>query len=277
MTKKQRKMFLDVMAAAAVKRVGPNLKNWDRMGVHLSTRLLALPDGATSYNKEERSAVAVLSKGSPVQRPYGTEVLRISTDAVNLSRIKNGGIPLLNSHNQFDISSSLGRVAAAWIEGGALMGKLKFHATEKGIEAEGMVERGEVTGISAGYKVETWEIKTKDGQILDPEMDRIRLDDDLTFTATKWELIECSLVTVPADPLAGVRTSHYDQAYIATGIGHAAAAMSRMRMRMRAAGIDPSASSPAADALARMLMRQRMHERHSAMLAGRSSKTDSRS
>jgi hypothetical protein len=45
-----------------------------------------------------------------------------------------------------------------------------------------------------------------------------------------------SLVTVPADAAASVRTSEYDRAYVPVGIGRAAAAMIRMRMRMRAAG-----------------------------------------
>jgi hypothetical protein len=34
----------------------------------------------------------------------------------------------------------------------------------------------------------------------------IRWDDDLTFEATKWDLHECSLVSVPADPLSGIRS-----------------------------------------------------------------------
>jgi hypothetical protein len=210
-----------------------------------------------------------LSKGSPVKRLYGTEVLRISPDAVDLSRIANGGIPLLNPHNQFDIPGSFGRVVAAWIENASLMGKLVFNDTDKGRGAEGMVARGEIVAVSAGYRVEQWEIKDSDGRVIDPEIERVRIDDNLTFTATFWELIEASLVTVLADTAASIRTSEYDRAYVRVGIGHAAAAMIRMRMRMRAAGIDPSASSPSADALARMMVRQRMHERHSAKLAGR--------
>ena len=64
-----------------------------------------------------------------------------------------------------------------------------------------MVSRGEISGISAqGYRVDEWEVKDADGNVIDPN--RLRWDDnsdDLTFTATRWELLEVSLVTIPAD------------------------------------------------------------------------------
>jgi hypothetical protein len=59
--------------------------------------------------------------------------------------------------------------------------------------------------VSAGYRVLDWEIRNQDGDIIDPARDRIQFDDDLTFTAVRWELLECSPVTVPADNLASVR------------------------------------------------------------------------
>jgi len=72
--------------------------------------------------------------------------------------------------------------------------------------AEGMVERGEIAGISAGYCVREWEISDDAGKILDPDNQQIRWDDNLTFTATRWSLHEGSLVSVPADHLSGIRS-----------------------------------------------------------------------
>jgi phage head maturation protease len=166
----------------------------------------AVSSGPLTYDKKAHTVEAVISKGSPVARLYGTEVLRISPDAIDLSRLGEGGIPLLDHHSQAGIDQILGRVTYAWIERGALMGRIKFNQTEQGKKAEGMVARGELTGVSAGYRVDTWEIADADGNVLDPDKDRVRWDDDLTFTATRWQLFEASLVGVPADAVASVRS-----------------------------------------------------------------------
>ena len=52
------------------------------------------------------------------------------------------------------------------------MGTLKFHDTDEGRKAEGMVARGEIAEISAGYRVEQWEIKDENGNVIDPEVDQ---------------------------------------------------------------------------------------------------------
>jgi phage head maturation protease len=188
----------------------------------------------TSYDPDTRSVDAVISMGSPVQRFYGTEVLRIVPDAVILDRVHSSGVPLLDSHQQSGISNAIGRVARAWFKSGALMGKIVFNDTERGREAEGMVARGEIAGISAGYRVLDWEITNGDGDVVDPDKQRLNLDDELTFTATRWELLEASLVAVPADGSAQIRSL---------------------------SGSSMIRNQAALDALARMRVRQRMHDR----------------
>ena len=160
--------------------------------------------GPLTYDAESSTVEAVISEGSPVVRAYGTEVLRISQDAVDLSRLHAGGIPLLDHHSQACIDRVLGRATDIWLEDGALIGRFVFAQTEQGRKAEGMVSRGELTGISAGYRVDAWEITKPDGDIVDEA--KVRWDDDLTFTATRWQLFECSLVGVPADGAAMVRS-----------------------------------------------------------------------
>jgi Caudovirus prohead serine protease len=157
-----------------------------------------------SFDKKARTVDAVISMGSPVQRFYGTEILRIDAKSVNLERMASG-IPILDSHNQGSITNALGRLTETWIKRAALMGKIKFNETPQGEAAMGMVERGEVAGISAGYRVDEWEITDKDNNVIDPE--RMRWDDEgLTFTATRWQLLEASLVAVPADASASIRS-----------------------------------------------------------------------
>ena len=101
-----------------------------------------------SYDAQSRSVDAVLSMGSPVKRFYGTEKLRISPDAVDLSRMQQSGIPLLDSHNRVGIDNHLGRISRTWFAGNALMGKARVQRHRSWTrQAEGMVSRGEIAGI----------------------------------------------------------------------------------------------------------------------------------
>ena len=145
----------------------------------------------SSYDATAHTVDCCISMGSPVSRFYGTEVLRISPEAVGLDRMKGGSIiPLLDSHQGVGINNALGRFTKTWFQRGGLMGTILFNQTPAGKLAEGMVERNEIAGISAGYSVREWEITDSKGNMLDPEVANIRWDDDLTFTATRWDLHE---------------------------------------------------------------------------------------
>lgn len=167
----------------------------------------------SSYDKDTRSVEAVISLGSPVERWFGIEKLRISASAVDLSRMQSSGIPLLDSHQQSGINNHLGRFVSTRfgkVEGkNALLGQAVFNDTPRGREAEGMVSRGEIKGISAGYLVKEWEITDKDGRVIDPEVERLRFDEPLTFEAKRWELLEASLVSVPADAPSMIRSLEF--------------------------------------------------------------------
>jgi phage head maturation protease len=196
----------------------------------------------SSFDAATRTVDCVISMGSPVVRFYGTEVLRIAPGAVGLDRMKDGSIiPLLDSHQGVGINNALGRFQKTWFQRGGLMGQIRFNETPNGTMAMGMVERGEIAGISAGYTVKEWEISDAKGNILDPEVANVRWDDNLTFTAVKWDLHEGSLVSVPADSLSGIRSlgsTGLDRAF--AGIRHdgvtdiVARMNSRERMMIRA-------------------------------------------
>jgi hypothetical protein len=66
-----------------------------------------------------------------------------------------------------------------------------------------MVARGEITGISAGYKVLSWLVTDGDGNVVDES--NASWSDELTFVAERWQLYEASLVGVPADIASAIR------------------------------------------------------------------------
>lgn len=148
-----------------------------------------------TYDSTSRSVEAILSVGSAVRRWGFVEELEISTTAIDLTRVERGLVPLLNAHDRWAIGSVLGAVSNVRIENGQLLGRLNFADTEAGREAEGMVSRGELRGISVGYAVTQWRLSAVDDLNVE------------TWLATSWELQEVSLVPVPADPAAGVRSA----------------------------------------------------------------------
>lgn len=150
---------------------------------------------ASTYDAETRSVDAVLSAGTGVRLSCFVEELEISEAAIDLGRVERGLVPLLDAHNRFEVGAVLGTISNVRIENGQLIGRLTFADTDRAREIEGMVARGELRGISIGYKVMRWEI-TRTADESEPE----------TWRATRWELMEVSLVPVPADANAGVRS-----------------------------------------------------------------------
>lgn len=148
---------------------------------------------SSTYDAQAHTVEVILSAGTRVQRWYGYEELLIDPAAVNISRVAAGLCNALDSHDAYEIDAILGQVQSVRFEGGKLVGLIKFGSSERALKAEGMVARGELRGISIGYAVTTWVVTETVG-----EMD--------VYQAARWELLEVSFVSVPADPSAGVRS-----------------------------------------------------------------------
>jgi len=227
-----------------------------------------------TYDEVDRTVDAVLSRGSPVARFYGTERLEISRTAVDLSRMKASGIFVLDSHVQASINSSLGRLVRVWIErdeaGPALMGTILFNQTPEGRKAEGMVSRGEIGSVSIGYQVaaEDWLITDAKGKLVDPNSNRWN-EDDLTFTATRWTLAEASLVSVGADAAAGFRAAAALRADRAFKTLHPEArlAIARMAARQRIMQLNTGVLFVEPADIARSSIFEETSERHHEIVA----------
>jgi hypothetical protein len=163
----------------------------------------------SSLDESTRSVSAILSTGGAVQRFYGTEILTISKYAVDVSRVQSGKCSLIDSHQSTGISSVLGRVAETWIKGGALWGRLVFGLTPQADLAWGMVQRNELSGVSIGYRVTEWSVTDEDGEIIDQQYAYANAA-SFTYRAERWELLEASLVSVGADAGAGIRSGIAD-------------------------------------------------------------------
>jgi HK97 family phage prohead protease len=154
--------------------------------------LTVAPD---SYDAEAHTVEVILSTGAAVRRYYFTEELEISADAIDLGRVTSGVAPLLDTHNQYELAAQIGRILSARVENGQLVGVVQFDQTAAGQEIEARVARGELRAISIGYRVTKWQITATDN------------DNHETWRAVAWELLEGSLVPVPADPNAVVRSA----------------------------------------------------------------------
>ena len=212
-----------------------------------------------SYNAKERSVDAILSVGAPVKRVYGTEKLRIDAASIDLGRVRAGLAPLLDSHQGSSIHNVLGRIASTWFKPGQLWGKLVFADTEQGRIAEQMVARGEITATSLGYRVSEWEVADDEGNAVDPAQMYSGWDDDLTFTATRFEILECSLVAIPADSEALIRKLGNPDHDI---VDVRARMQARQNMHERTFAM----SDDNTDVFARMLARQELSDRSSDLL-----------
>src|SRR5690348_5215863 len=82
----------------------------------------SLSGAPASYDARSHTVEAVIATGAAVKRAYGIEVLRISRDAVDLSRLHDGaGIAFLDHHSQAGIDQVLGKITDAWFGNGELL------------------------------------------------------------------------------------------------------------------------------------------------------------
>lgn len=148
----------------------------------------------STINEEERTVDVVWTSGASVKR-YSwdgeyNEVLVVNDTSVNLARL-NQGAPLLDTHSSYDLNDMVGVVERAWIDRGKGYATVRFSERAEAIWKD--VKAGIIRNISVGYSIEEFEEVTTDG---------VR-----TIKATKWTPVELSLVPVPADADAQVRSA----------------------------------------------------------------------
>jgi len=139
--------------------------------------------------------VAVSSE-YPVDRWFGTEILDHSSDAVNLERAS--GMPVLLNHDSWN---QIGVVERMSLDADKkLRADLRFSKNPEAAQVERDIADGIRRNISVGYRVNQYDVAEPAGS-------------NPTYRATKWTPMEVSIVSVPADPTAGVGRSHDERRY----------------------------------------------------------------
>ncbi len=147
-----------------------------------------------SINKPKRTVGMIISTGAPVRRhDFSGEYSEVlSLDGVDTSR---PNIPLLDSHRQDSLDRVLGRVTEVKREAGSLIAIVRFAKTPAGNTAFKAVRNGDFSAVSIGYSIQ----KSKD--TIDGNTG------DVVRTVLSWMLHEVSLVPVPADAGAHIRST----------------------------------------------------------------------
>jgi phage major head subunit gpT-like protein len=128
-----------------------------------------------------------ISTDSPVRGPTGMlEVLRHDAESVDLTRAQHG-LPLQVAHQARELP--VGRVEGVRLDGTRLRGVARFSRTDRGQAAWQDVSDGIIRDVSVGALIddESWQESEAGGML-----------------ATRWQPVEVSLVSVGADPGAGI-------------------------------------------------------------------------
>jgi len=143
-----------------------------------------------SINVEERTVTISFSSEYEVERWGWFETLGHEVDEVDLSRIEQNG-PFLCDHNWQD---QRGVITKAWVENGRGYAEIKLSRNPLGEQLLIDMQDSIRTNISVGYRILEATLTKREG-------------DNEHYRITKWQPMEISSVSVPADPTVGVGRS----------------------------------------------------------------------
>jgi predicted RecA/RadA family phage recombinase len=153
----------------------------------------------STFDDQARTVEVVWSTGAEVSR-YDwdrgrfIESLSLEPKHVRLDRL-NAGASVLDNHSAWGgVRAILGVVERAWLVKGEGRATLRFSERADVQDIVRDVKAGIIRHISVGYRV----LKFRDDTEKDANVKR--------YTAVDWEPFEVSLVTIPADAKAGVRS-----------------------------------------------------------------------
>lgn len=162
------------------------------MKIKPQTRYLQM-SAAPAVDAATRSVTFPFSSENPVKRWYGDEVLVHDEKSADLARL-NDRAPLLFNH---DLNDVIGVVERAWVNREDRRGyaTARFAKTARGDEVMSMVQDNILPNVSFMYRVVDAEEN--------PKTNAIRV--------TRFEPLEISIVTVPADQSVGIGRAYANE------------------------------------------------------------------
>jgi hypothetical protein len=207
--------------------------NFSFLGLpQISTRLTG--SGLVSKKIDARTVEIAICHGTPIERAYGMERLRIGASSIDLSRMRNDcAIPLLDSLREDSVlERNLGKLINVRIQDSTVWGTVRFHQTSKGREAAELVAANKVSAVTA-YEVLEMEVYDAKNRRVDPNNAGRADEAGIVFEITRWQIAALGLVR--ADLAAD--SDHQDRSY--TPISPAVAEIfERMVSRHMASGDD---------------------------------------
>lgn len=209
---------------------------------------LALTAGKPrTLDAAKRTVEVVWTTGAAVRRrgrlpdgSYGEymEELSLEPAHVDLGRMSGGAAPVLNAHNNWDLRDLIGTVRSASVDGRQGVATIEFSSRDDVEPIFRDVAAGIIRNVSVGYQVKAWEWSPAMGNTIP----RAR--------ATLWEPMEISLVPMPADPGAQVRSVDPEPSPTAAGTA-AQSERSSMAETVTTPAVDEAAIRTAAQEEAR--------------------------
>ena len=190
---------------------------------------LSLRADVGAVDDEKRTVELIFSTGAAVERfDYWAgkryrEVLSMDPAHIRLDRL-NAGAPLLDSHSAWSVGDVLGTVepGSARVEKKRALATVRFSKRDSVKDIWQDVRDGIIRNVSVGYRVHKFvEDAGKDGAIP-------------TRTAIDWEPFEISMVSMPADAGAKVRSGDKSLTNLCVLVraGHTSDADRQRRLRL---------------------------------------------
>lgn len=152
-----------------------------------------------AVNEETRTVRLSFASEEPYQRWFGAEILHCAPEAINLQRFNSGLGCLLYNHNRDQV---IGHIEAVEITDNKAYADVRFDADEQSNIIYEKVKSGTLQGVSVGYRVDSWEdIEAGKQSATMPGVT------GPASIARRWEPLEISIVSVPADATVGVGRS----------------------------------------------------------------------